>query len=39
MFVLGLHAYIKEKFSQNKVALKSPKNEPLGINGKKLITR
>ena len=37
--VFLLHAYIKEKFNQKRVKLKSLKKEPLGNNGKKFINK
>ena len=39
MLVSLLTEYIIDKFNQNIVDLKSAKNEPLGNNGIKLITK
>ena len=39
IFVLELQAYIIDKFNQKSVELKSPKKDPLGKIGKKLIIK
>ena len=39
IFVFLFTAYITEKFIQNKLALKSAKNEPLGKNGMNTIVK